>query len=147
MHSFVRCLKNFQNNIVGVSWSWKQYNTKNKCRVEKMFFSKNVIRESRATKDALTNYDTASICRCWISGWYFYKTHLATLDLKQLQWMQIAVTLQTFKEKSLTKVCILNSAPIGKFTIFMWKKSKDFTCAKLKLGIFLGVVLSDLILM
>jgi len=34
--------------------------------VEKMFFSKNVIRESRATKDALKNYDTASICRCWI---------------------------------------------------------------------------------
>jgi len=29
----------------------------------------------------LTNYDTAQIWRCWQNGWYFYKTHLATLHM------------------------------------------------------------------
>jgi len=29
----------------------------------------------------LTKYDTAQIWRCCQNGWYFYKTHLATLHM------------------------------------------------------------------
>jgi len=49
----------------------------------KVFFLKNVIREFRAIKYALTN--AAQICHCWKNGRYFCKAHLATLQVHENQ--------------------------------------------------------------
>jgi len=53
-------LKFFQTKYCGSLVKLKENNTKNKCIDKKVFFLQNIIRESRAIKYPLTNYDTAT---------------------------------------------------------------------------------------